>query len=59
MEKIKTGVEIYDAIAEATGNRVPELVKQKWISFDWLLEFLSNSRSLESAIDDLKGIDKL
>lgn len=58
MNEIKTGLDIYDAIDEATGNKVPELVKQKWISFDWLLEFLLHSRSLENAINDLKRINE-
>jgi len=53
MDEIKTGVEIYDAIDEATGNRVPELVKQKWVSVDWLKQeiFKKHIQKLNSTED--------
>lgn len=31
---------------------------KKWVSYDWLIEFLSNSRSLEVAISDLIEFEK-
>lgn len=47
MEEIKTGVEIYDAIDDARGNRVPELVKQKWVSVDWIKKQIKEQQELK------------
>jgi hypothetical protein len=34
------------------------ILTKKVVDFDWLLDFLSHSRSLENAVNDLKELEK-
>ena len=57
LELEKLGKEL-DSLNSKQFQDVIDLAIKKWVSYNWLIEFLGNSRSLENAINDLKDLSK-
>ena len=57
LELEKLGKQL-DELNSKQFQEVIDLAIKRWVSYDWLIEFLNNSRSLENAINDLKELSK-
>ena len=67
-EQIKIGFDIWlelhklevelDTMDSKEFQKVIDSAIKKWVSYDWLIEFLNHSNSLEVAISDLKKLSK-